>query len=188
MEEDFFDFPIDDDDDDDGDDDPDIARDHLNDYLDDELVGDKLEDDMGHHPQRSFNLAETYQQTNELEETEVPKCLGDIFESVAGAIFLDSDKSFDTVWKVYYGLMKPHIDKFTSQVPKSPIRELFELEPETAKFEKPERTIDGKIRVTVAVFGRGKFKGVGRNYRIAKNAAAKLALKYLKNKIKTNLL
>jgi len=112
---------------------------------------------------------------------EVPKCLGDIFESVAGAIFLDSDRSFDTVWRVYYGLMKPHIDKFTATVPKSPIRELFELEPETAKFEKPERTIDGKIRVTVSVFGRGKFKGVGRNYRIAKNAAAKLALKYLKN-------
>ena len=120
-------------------------------------------------------------QLHELEEMEVPKCLGDIFESVAGAIFLDSDKSFDTVWRVYYGLMKPHIDKFTSTVPKSPIRELFELEPETAKFEKPERTIDGKIRVTVSVFGRGKFKGVGRNYRIAKNAAAKLALKYLKN-------
>ena len=117
----------------------------------------------------------------ELEEMEVPKCLGDIFESVAGAIFLDSNRSFDTVWRVYYGLMKPYIDKFTNQVPKSPIRELFELEPEAAKFEKPERTLDGKIRVTVSVFGRGKFKGVGRNYRIAKNAAAKLALKFLKN-------
>lgn len=131
--------------------------------------------------QNPFQPLHTHAQSNELEEMEVPKCLGDIFESVAGAIFLDSDKSFDTVWRVYYGLMKPHIDKFTSKVPKSPIRELFELEPETAKFEKPERTIDGKIRVTVSVFGRGKFKGVGRNYRIAKNAAAKLALKFLKN-------
>ena len=131
-----------------------------------------------HNSIKSFVLCN---QAKELEEMEVPKCVGDIFESVAGAIFLDSNKSFDTVWRVYYGLMKPHIEKFTSQVPKSPIRELFELEPETAKFEKPERTIDGKIRVTVSVFGRGKFKGVGRNYRIAKNAAAKLALKYLKN-------
>ena len=121
--------------------------------------------------------------SNELEEMEVPKCLGDIFESVAGAIFLDSNQSFDTVWRVYYGLMKPHIDKFTSQVPKSPIRELYELEPETVKFEKPERTIDGKIRVAVTVFGRGTFKGVGRNYRIAKNAAAKMALKTLKHKM-----
>ena len=101
--------------------------------------------------------------------------------SIYIAIYLDSNKSFDAVWKVYYGLMKPYIDRFTANVPKSPIRELFELEPETAKFEKPERTIDGKIRVAVNVFGRGKFKGVGRNYRIAKNAAAKLALKFIKN-------
>ena len=121
---------------------------------------------------------------NEFEELEVPKVLGDIFESVAGAIFLDSNKSLETVWKVYYTLMKPYIEKYTTKVPKSPIRELLELEPETAKFEKPERTIDGKIRVTVNVFGKGKFKGIGRNYRIAKNAAAKLALKYIRKQEK----
>jgi dsRNA-specific ribonuclease len=172
LEEDFFDYPIDDEDEEE-----DVDEPAIDDY-DDNKNGD-LDGSNNHN---SFNSNAHFQlQTNELEETEVPKCLGDIFESVAGAIFLDSDKSFDTVWKVYYGLMKPHIDKFTSQVPKSPIRELFELEPETAKFEKPERTIDGKIRVTVSVFGRGKFKGVGRNYRIAKNAAAKLALKFLKS-------
>ena len=45
---------------------------------------------------------------------------------------------------------------------------------------KPERTIDGKIRVTVNVVGKGSFKGVGRNYRIAKSAAAKRALKHIK--------
>jgi len=45
---------------------------------------------------------------------------------------------------------------------------------------KPERTSDGKIRVTVNVVGKGTFNGVGRNYRIAKSAAAKRALKYIK--------
>jgi dsRNA-specific ribonuclease len=30
-------------------------------------------------------------QLHELERMEVPKCLGDIFDSVAGAVFLDSD-------------------------------------------------------------------------------------------------
>lgn len=151
--------------------------DNTDDNHDDPLV--KADTKKSHHHHHKPFLGTG--QLNELEEMEVPKCLGDIFESVAGAIFLDSNKSFDAVWKVYYGLMKPHIDRFTTTVPKSPIRELFELEPETAKFEKPERTIDGKIRVTVSIFGRGKFKGVGRNYRIAKNAAAKLALKCLKN-------
>ena len=40
--------------------------------------------------------------------------------------------------------------------------------------------MDGKIRVTVTVVGKGSFRGVGRNYRIAKSAAAKRALKSIK--------
>ena len=35
-------------------------------------------------------------------DVEVPKVLGDIFESVAGAIFADSGMSLDAVWKSYY--------------------------------------------------------------------------------------
>ena len=34
--------------------------------------------------------------------------------------------------------------------------------------------------MTVTVVGKGTFKGVGRNYRIAKSAAAKRALKYIR--------
>lgn len=49
------------------------------------------------------------EECEEAEEVEVPKALGDIFESVAGAIFLDSDMSLDTVWRVYYAMMKPEI-------------------------------------------------------------------------------
>lgn len=51
------------------------------------------------------------------EDIEVPKALGDIFESVAGAIFLDSGMSLDAVWNVYFAMMKPEIGKryfFTS--------------------------------------------------------------------------
>lgn len=40
--------------------------------------------------------------------------------------------------------------------------------------------MEGKIRVTVNVVGKGVFTGVGRNYRIAKSAAAKKALKNIK--------
>ncbi|KAK6999788.1 endoribonuclease Dicer [Biomphalaria glabrata] len=86
-------------------------------------------------------------------EMEIPKALGDIFESVAGAIYLDSGMSLDTVWRVYYRMMKPHIDKYLKSIPKSPVRELLETEPETAKFERPERTMNGKVRVTVNVVG-----------------------------------
>lgn len=120
-------------------------------------------------------------ETEEAEDIEVPKALGDIFESVAGSIYLDSGLSLDAVWQVYYRMMREEIDQFSSHVPKSPIRELLELEPETAKFGKPEKLADGKrVRVSVEVFGKGVFKGIGRNYRIAKCTAAKCALKALR--------
>ena len=45
-------------------------------------------------------------------ELEVPKALGDIFESVAGAIYLDSGMSLDVVWRVFYRIMKPQIGKY----------------------------------------------------------------------------
>lgn len=87
------------------------------------------------------------------EETECPKVLGDVFESVAGAIYLDSGLSLDAVWKVYYSMMKSEIgstgtyqhfnwsqwsllfsEQCSSNIPKSPVRELLELEPENVKF------------------------------------------------------
>ena len=136
------------------------------------------------------------------EDIEVPKALGDIFESVAGAIFLDSGMSLDAGWKVYYKMMKPEIglsfdchlferylnlyllstEYFSSHVPKSPIRELLEMEPQNAKFGKPELISGRKIRVCVEVFDFGKFVGIGRNKRIAKCTAAKRALRALKSR------
>ncbi|XP_016046281.1 endoribonuclease Dicer isoform X1 [Erinaceus europaeus] len=114
------------------------------------------------------------------EDIEVPKAMGDIFESLAGAIYMDSGMSLEVVWQVYYPMMWPLIEKFSANVPRSPVRELLEMEPETAKFSPAERTYDGKVRVTVEVVGKGKFKGVGRSYRIAKSAAARRALRSLK--------
>ncbi|XP_022241304.1 endoribonuclease Dicer-like isoform X2 [Limulus polyphemus] len=114
------------------------------------------------------------------EEVEVPKALGDIFESVAGAIYLDSGMSLDTVWRVYYPMMKPEIEYFSTKVPKPPVRELLELGPLTVVFQPPEKTSNQRIRVQVDVAGIGSFVGVGRNKCIAKSIAAKLALRELK--------
>lgn len=85
--------------------------------------------------------------------------MGDIFESLAGAIYMDSGMSLETVWQVYHPMMRPLIgtlalpgarrrcrvasrthlillitEKFSANVPRSPVRELLEMEPETAKF------------------------------------------------------
>lgn len=35
--------------------------------------------------------------------------MGDIFESLAGAIYMDSRMSLETVWQVYYPMMRPLI-------------------------------------------------------------------------------
>lgn len=48
-----------------------------------------------------------------VQEIDVPKVLGDLFESIAGAIFVDS-MSIDTVWRVFYRLMKNELGGFPS--------------------------------------------------------------------------
>lgn len=48
------------------------------------------------------------------EDIEVPKALGDIFESVAGAIYLDSGMSLDAVWKVFYRMFRPELSKWST--------------------------------------------------------------------------
>ncbi|XP_015439626.1 PREDICTED: endoribonuclease Dcr-1 [Dufourea novaeangliae] len=140
----------------------------------------RIQEENGHSISEEYYLIGE-EECEEAEDVEVPKALGDVFESLAGAIYLDSGMSLDAVWGVYYAIMKNEIEQFSTNVPKSPIRELLELEPETAKFGKPEKLADGRrVRVTVDVFGKGSFKGIGRNYRIAKCTAAKCALRKLK--------
>ena len=46
------------------------------------------------------------------EAVEVPKVLGDLFESIAGAIYLDSGLNLEEVWRVYYRLMRREISKY----------------------------------------------------------------------------
>ena len=59
----------------------------------------------------SLFFASQYSDEEKEEDIEIPKALGDIFESVAGAIYLDSGLSLDEVWRVYYRIMKPYIGK-----------------------------------------------------------------------------
>jgi endoribonuclease Dicer len=51
------------------------------------------------------------EECNMSEHVDVPKVLGDIFESLIGAIFLDSGKNLQTVWSIIYSLMKTEIGK-----------------------------------------------------------------------------
>ncbi|XP_045541171.1 endoribonuclease Dicer [Papilio machaon] len=140
----------------------------------------KIQEENGHSISEEHYLIHE-DEMEQAEDVEVPKALGDLFESIAGAIFLDSGMSLGAVWRSYVRLMGAELEAFSAAAPKSPVRELLEAEPDTAKFGKPERLADGRrVRVCVEVFGRGAFKGVGRNYRIAKGTAARCALRHLK--------
>nr|AQX45494.1 Dicer-1 [Artemia franciscana] len=138
----------------------------------------KMQEENGHKISEELYYLEE-EDADEAEDIEVPKALGDIFESVAGAVYLDSGMKLDEVWRVYYRMMKPEIEAFTVSAPKSPIRELLELETDRVKFGRAERTPDGRVRVTVDIIGKKSFKGIGRSYRIAKCTAAKFALRTL---------
>lgn len=61
----------------------------------------------------TFGLCIEEGESENLEDVQVPKALGDVFESVAGAIYLDSGLSLDTVWQVYFRMMRPEIGKIT---------------------------------------------------------------------------
>lgn len=59
----------------------------------------RIQHENGHLISEEFYLI-SEEECDEAEDVEVPKALGDVFESVAGAIFLDSNMSLDTVWRV----------------------------------------------------------------------------------------
>lgn len=57
----------------------------------------------------SSQLRRSEEDEEKEEDIEVPKAMGDIFESLAGAIYMDSRMSLETVWQVYYPMMRPLI-------------------------------------------------------------------------------
>ncbi|KAL8153043.1 hypothetical protein V2J09_010803 [Rumex salicifolius] len=56
---------------------------------------------------------------------DAPKVLADIVESTIGAVFIDSDRSLDTVWTVFKVLLEPNIGPQTIGI--HPVTELMEL-------------------------------------------------------------
>lgn len=61
----------------------------------------RIQHENGHSISEEFYLI-SEDECDQAEDIEVPKSLGDVFESVAGAIFLDSNMSLDTVWRVSF--------------------------------------------------------------------------------------
>ncbi|KAJ8962251.1 hypothetical protein NQ318_018225 [Aromia moschata] len=122
------------------------------------------------------------EELNLAEYVDVPKVLGDIFEALAGAVYLDSNRDLKTVWTVFYKIMWKEIDLFSRNVPKNVVRRLFEWPGTYARFGNVMHTSNNKSMVALRFMLNGREKtvyGCGTNKAMAKKAAAKLALRSL---------
>ena len=65
--------------------------------------------DIAENNQAGVAFQENSGIVEEIEEITPPKALGDVLESIAGALFLDSDMSLEIVWLKFYPFFKPLI-------------------------------------------------------------------------------
>lgn len=114
-------------------------------------------------------------------DCKAPKVLGDIFESIAGAIFLDSGRDTSVVWKVFQPLMHPMVTPET--LPMHPVRELQERCQQQAEGLEYKATRSGNL-ATVEVYIDGVQIGIAQNpqKKMAQKLAARNALVVLKEK------
>uniref|UniRef100_A0A1D1Z5R2 Endoribonuclease Dicer 2 n=1 Tax=Anthurium amnicola TaxID=1678845 RepID=A0A1D1Z5R2_9ARAE len=113
----------------------------------------------------------------------LPKVLGDVIESIAGAIFVDSGFNKGTVWKSIRPLLEPLVTPETMEY--HPVRELEELCARKAYHKNYSITYEDCIAsITVEVEVAGDIvtaKRTARNRKTAKQLAARAVLESLKH-------
>lgn len=113
----------------------------------------------------------------------IPKALGDVFESLLGAVFLDSYHNLELVWNILYKLISEELHDFIENVPINLVRQLHEFPDSQVKFLNAVAMENGVV-IQVKFFKEGvemEAFGIGRNKTNAKVAAAKSALEILRN-------
>ncbi|KAK3157823.1 hypothetical protein QOZ80_2AG0128560 [Eleusine coracana subsp. coracana] len=108
----------------------------------------------------------------------VPKVLGDIMESITGAIFIDTDFNVDLVWKIVEPLLSPMITPDSLALP--PYRELLELCSHLGCFINSKSTSKGEeLIVEMTVQLRDELLIAQGHDRNKKSANAKAAARIL---------
>ncbi|KAF6176416.1 hypothetical protein GIB67_018244 [Kingdonia uniflora] len=116
----------------------------------------------------------------------LPKVLGDVIESLAGAIFVDSEYNKDIVWKCIRPLLEPLVTLDTVRL--HPVRELTELcRQNSFKLTTDvSYVLNGVAALTVEVEANGIshcHTSTGENKKTAKRLASKVVLESLKESI-----
>ncbi|KAI8902968.1 hypothetical protein BC833DRAFT_571419 [Globomyces pollinis-pini] len=115
---------------------------------------------------------------------EGPKILGDVFESVVGAIYLDSCCSFETVQQVIYPLWRPFLDLYVtpSTVKMNPIRKLLEyLQSEgftSSDIEYKYSTLEGLYECRLYLLGHFIIKAEGNSQHSSKYNVCKEGIQW----------
>ncbi|KAL5698311.1 helicase protein [Ranunculus cassubicifolius] len=120
----------------------------------------------------------------EFQRVKCPKALGDLVESIAGAILIDTRLNFDEVWRIFEPLLSPIVTPENLELP--PFRELSELCAHLGYFVKETYTkTDEIVHVELRVqLKDALLKGEGRDKRkkAAKGQAAQHLLKDLEER------
>nr|XP_043618423.1 endoribonuclease Dicer homolog 2-like [Erigeron canadensis] len=118
-------------------------------------------------------------------ETTFPKVLGDVIESIAGAILVDSGYDKDRVFQSIRPLLEPLVTPETLRL--HPVKELHDIS-QKYHFEmkkSAKRTDDGTISFTIEVEAQGtvfKDSCMAQDKKMAEKLASKSILKLMKDK------
>lgn len=86
---------------------PDIAYLNIEYQTNENNIGEeKNKSDFENHNENDIDIDND---KDEDIDVDPPKFLADLFEAVAGAIYLDSNCSLNAVWKSYYSMLEPYL-------------------------------------------------------------------------------
>ncbi|XP_052209161.1 endoribonuclease Dicer homolog 3a isoform X2 [Diospyros lotus] len=130
------------------------------------------------------SVSDSHSNCNTLQGLKVPKALGDMVESIAGAILIDSKLNLDAVWRIFKPLLSPIVTPDKLELP--PLRELIELCDSLGYFIKEECIKKGEVvhaelklqLKDILLVG----EGIGHSRKVAKGQAALHLLKDLENR------
>ncbi|XP_023744994.1 endoribonuclease Dicer homolog 3a isoform X1 [Lactuca sativa] len=122
--------------------------------------------------------------TNSLQTKKSPKALGDLVESIAGAILVDTKLNLDEVWRIFEPLLSPIVTPNKLELP--PLRELMELCDSMGYFTKETCRSNGDMVISEL---RLQLKdallvgnGTGQTRKVARGQAALQLLKQLEKR------
>lgn len=122
--------------------------------------------------------------TNTPQAAKCPKALGDLVESIAGAVLIDSKLNVDEVWRVFKPILSPIVTPDKFELP--PLREVIELCDSLGFFIKENCLTKGEMvfaELTVQLKDTLLTgEAFGQNRKEAKGKAALQLLKYLEGR------